>query len=282
MDRFRPRLETVEDRVTPTISGVEAQFAMEFVRAGNEELQTIWDHAGDPKTTLVLEYHRTYLQQVHIVSNVMAANLGEYAVALNAAGAGNPAFAPHVQSVLDAKHMAEVNAVYAASFAIGFGVPASTYTPVPPASPQPPAPPAIDPLDPTNADGVSRTIPDLTASEWRETDSGLRIWDVIEGEGEPAAAGGTATVHYIGWLTNGTVFDSSIDSGDRPFDADLSGGVIQGWIEGIPGLKPGGLRRLDIPAELAYGSQQRGNIPANSRLIFEIKGLTPGTDTPVP
>ena len=70
--------------------------------------------------------------------------------------------------------------------------PPTARRPVPPASPQPPAPPAIDPLDPTNADGMTRTIPDLNASEWRETGSGLRIWDVIEGEGEPVT--GTQSV----------------------------------------------------------------------------------------
>jgi FKBP-type peptidyl-prolyl cis-trans isomerase FkpA len=281
---FKPKVEGFEERLTPAVTYTEAAAAFAFTEAASEELGIIWQHAADPKTARSLEYHRTYLTQQVFVHNAQAQILGEYAAYLNNEIALNPAQAdaltPLAQKAAAGAAQALGNAAYAEVYAVGFGQNPSVFSPPPPVSPPPT--PGTEPLNPTDASGVSRTIPSLTDPAWRTTDSGLRIWDVIEGTGDGYAAGSTATVHYIGWLTNGTVFDSSIDSGDSPFNANLAGGVIEGWIEGIPGLKPGGLRRLDIPAELAYGSQERGNIPANSRLVFEIKGLTPGTTTTVP
>jgi FKBP-type peptidyl-prolyl cis-trans isomerase len=113
--------------------------------------------------------------------------------------------------------------------------------------------------------------PKLDAKEWTKQKSGLEIWDVKEGKGEAVKPGGTVTIHYTGWLTDekATVFDSSITRGEKvTFDLD---NLIKGWQEGIPGMKPGGVRRLKIPAELAYGDKARGKIPANSVLVFEIE-----------
>ena len=115
--------------------------------------------------------------------------------------------------------------------------------------------------------------PPLDAPEWKEQPSGLRVWDVKEGTGDPAPPGGTVVCHYAGWLTDdaGTKFDSSVDRGE-PAEFSL-GQVIAGWQEGIPGMKPGGIRRLKIPARLAYGDRARPKIPANSTLVFEIELL---------
>jgi FKBP-type peptidyl-prolyl cis-trans isomerase FkpA len=106
------------------------------------------------------------------------------------------------------------------------------------------------------------------------TSSGLKYQDVKEGNGDVATAGKTVSVHYTGWLTNGTKFDSSKDRG-QPFEFPLGGGrVIRGWDEGVQGMKVGGVRKLTIPAELGYGARGAGGvIPPNSTLVFEVELL---------
>lgn len=103
------------------------------------------------------------------------------------------------------------------------------------------------------------------------TASGLKYYDFVEGDGVVSAEGDTAWVHYTGWLTNDAIFDSSILNGRQPFGLLVGRpGVIDGWIEGIPGMQKGTQRQLVIPPELAYGSQGRPSIPPNSTLIFEV------------
>jgi FKBP-type peptidyl-prolyl cis-trans isomerase FkpA len=106
------------------------------------------------------------------------------------------------------------------------------------------------------------------------TPSGLVIEDVTVGEGAVAAAGQKVTVHYTGWLTNGTKFDSSMDRND-PFVFPLGGGrVIKGWDEGVQGMKVGGKRKLTIPPALGYGARGAGGtIPPNATLVFEVELL---------
>src|SRR5262249_9114957 len=114
-------------------------------------------------------------------------------------------------------------------------------------------------------------MPKLDDKGWVKQKSGLEIWDVTEGKGDAVTAGAKVKVHYTGWLTTGGTFDSSVVR-KEPIEFPLSG-VIKGWQEGIPGMKVGGVRRLKIPAELAYGSKDRGKIPANSILVFEVEML---------
>ena len=103
------------------------------------------------------------------------------------------------------------------------------------------------------------------------TASGLKYQDTKVGTGAEAKAGQTVVVHYTGWLTDGTKFDSSKDRG-RPFDFRLGGGqVIKGWDEGVQGMKIGGTRKLTIPADLGYGARGAGGvIPPNATLVFEV------------
>jgi peptidylprolyl isomerase len=110
--------------------------------------------------------------------------------------------------------------------------------------------------------------------ELKDIGEGLKVRDLKEGSGEPVKPGQTVVVHYTGWTADGNEFDSS-KKHNTPFTANLdpkaSIGVIPGWQKGIPGMKPGGIRKLVIPAALAYGSRDRPGIPANSTLIFEVE-----------
>lgn len=94
------------------------------------------------------------------------------------------------------------------------------------------------------------------------------------GSGAQAEAGHQVSVHYTGWLTDGTKFDSSVDRG-RPFDFPLGGGrVIQGWDHGVAGMQVGEKRRLTIPPEMGYGARGAGGvIPPNATLVFEVELL---------
>ena len=102
--------------------------------------------------------------------------------------------------------------------------------------------------------------------------SGLEIEDQIVGDGDEATAGQTVEVHYTGWLTDGTKFDSSHDR-DQTFSFKLGGGqVIAGWDQGVAGMKIGGTRKLTIPADLGYGERGAGGvIPPNATLVFKVE-----------
>lgn len=98
--------------------------------------------------------------------------------------------------------------------------------------------------------------------------------DLTVGSGVEATTGKEVTVHYTGWLEDGTKFDSSVDRG-QPFVFGLGQGrVIRGWDQGVVGMKVGGKRKLTIPAELGYGARGAGEvIPPNATLIFDVELL---------
>ena len=101
--------------------------------------------------------------------------------------------------------------------------------------------------------------------------NGLIIEDIKIGEGQEVEKFNIVTVNYTGLLEDGTKFDSSLNPGRTPFRFTVGAGqVIQGWDQGVIGMKIGGTRKLTIPPELGYGSRDNGPIPANSTLIFEI------------
>ena len=108
--------------------------------------------------------------------------------------------------------------------------------------------------------------------------SQLIIKDDIVGGGVEAKAGDEVTVHYVGTLTDGTVFDASRKHGDSGFTFTLGAGqVIKGWDQGVAGMKVGGKRHLTIPPDLAYGNRAVGGvIPANATLLFEVELLKVG------
>src|SRR5712692_3149826 len=123
---------------------------------------------------------------------------------------------------------------------------------------------AFDPKLPANVPEVAgAVVENLT----------MHYIDVATGAGAAAAAGKQYTVHYTGWLRNGTKFDSSVDR-KEPFKfVQGRRQVIAGWEVGFEGMKVGGKRRLFIPYQLAYGELGQGSIPPKSELIFDVELL---------
>jgi peptidylprolyl isomerase len=115
---------------------------------------------------------------------------------------------------------------------------------------------------------------DGAASKEITMPNGLKYVDLKVGDGAIAESGQSATVHYTGWLTDGTKFDSSLDAG-KPFTFRLGAGqVIRGWDEGVKGMRVGGKRKLTIPPDLGYGARGAGGvIPPNATLVFDVELL---------
>jgi hypothetical protein len=166
-----------------------------------------------------------------------------------------------------------VDAGYAELYAIGFG-----------ASP-PPAPPVPPPpsdgvnfgnvgLPPGTSDSnpAGSTLPfSLADPRWQNLSTGVRILDTTVGSGSAVAVGNTINADYIGYLTDGTIFDSSSKSGVLTGVLN-STNFIQGFALGITGMQAGGTRLIDIPATLAYGANppSGSSIPANAELVFSV------------
>lgn len=130
----------------------------------------------------------------------------------------------------------------------------------------PPTPPATPPTPPANPPATNPAPP-------ADPNAKLEQTDVKVGSGALSVEkGDKVTVHYTGTLTNGTKFDSSVDKG-TPFTFTVGSGVIDGWSQGVIGMKEGGKRKLSIPPSLGYGSQDKGKIPPNSTLLFDIEVL---------
>lgn len=115
---------------------------------------------------------------------------------------------------------------------------------------------------------------DVDPSSRKELPSGLHYILLEEGSGEKAKSGQLVSVHYTGFLTDGTKFDSSVER-DTPFEFELgAGAVIKGWDEGVSLFPIGSKVRLIIPHQLGYGEQGTGGIPPKSTLLFDVEILS--------
>lgn len=112
----------------------------------------------------------------------------------------------------------------------------------------------------------------VNLAEMTKTASGVYYKDLVVGQGTEVSTGDRLTVHYTGWLHDGTKFDSSVDR-NEPYTFTLDNNVIPGWQDGVPGMRVGGKRKLVIPPNLAYGSQGQGVIPPNATLVFDVEML---------
>ena len=122
---------------------------------------------------------------------------------------------------------------------------------------------------------MARFPGDAVSGEGHTSSTGLIVYELKTGEGaEAIAKTSKVSVHYTGWLVDGTKFDSSVDR-KQPFQFSLGGGVIAGWLEGVAGMKVGGKRKLVIPANLGYGDRGAGAvIPPKAVLVFDVELLS--------
>lgn len=139
---------------------------------------------------------------------------------------------------------------------------------------EPSAPPGpSDPAKDTYASSLGVDIPSMV-----KIDDNLYYKDLAVGTGSPAAASGkTIIVNYTGYLTDGTAFTSNVGMDPDTIPLTIQSGLIAGWTLGIPGMKPGGTRKLVIGSSYAYGSRGRSkgsgglaDIPGNATLVFDI------------
>lgn len=137
-----------------------------------------------------------------------------------------------------------------------------------------PAPESTTPETTSSQPETSESTASATAPRTGDA-AELKIEDEVVGKGAEAKSGDTVSVHYTGWLTDGTKFDSSLDR-NQPFQFALGQGqVIKGWDEGVAGMKVGGKRKLTIPPDMGYGAQGAGGvIPPNATLVFEVELLS--------
>ena len=308
--RFRPEVTSLEDRTVPALTPAEVFAAIDQSNAAQAELQHLVERKVENLNIFTVTNLRASLPTLTVDSLRSAAVLGEYQNVLIQQSAGNASLTPYIGLVAQERYKAEVNALYAFALTQQVkGIPINTVAaptpadqpisnpylsrvplpPVPPPRPPAPTTPETPPIatDFTTSNGLSTTVPPSESVNYVTQTSGLRIWNVVEGVGAPVTNGQTTNVFYAGFLAaNGNLFDSSYVGKTPPATAELkTSEVIAGFREGLIGLKPGGVRRIYIPAALGYGALPRGTpdtpgfIPANSDLIFEIKLVSSSTPT---
>jgi FKBP-type peptidyl-prolyl isomerase-like protein len=275
-NRFRPVVELLETRLTPSINGdlgaraIETMVNSAFVAFADGS----HDWMADPANAFDVQ---DTTQAIFAQSALAIETFGQARESLQADLAANPGRAgfliPMIAAVSQFQSIAQANYSFAQSIAswqrFDVELPPPLFVPSIPPPPEPETP---------DDSGMVNTMPNVNDSNWVTGANGLKTWDVVVGTGTPAvAAGNNITVFYSGWLaSNGTLFDSR-RSPAAPANFDLDN-LIQGWKLGVPGMREGGIRRLFIPAALGYGAAgSPPNVPANADLVFEIKLVAPPT-----
>ena len=112
----------------------------------------------------------------------------------------------------------------------------------------------------------------------------LTTRDIVVGDGEEITAESSYSAYYIGFLADETIFDSSLneESLKAPFTVNDGMGAVEGWLQGVVGMRVGGVREMTFPAEMGYGDQEQGSIPANSPLRFIVMIIPLVEDIPYP
>jgi len=264
-NRFRPRLEPLEARDVP--AATSALFNAVLTTLVNQSVMQ-----GMAENTIALGHPTAQftagpmMQQVVAESNAAEKAFSDMRTYMHEQVAAHPfmagAYAQFWGALAELEMQAQINEAMARNVGNFLGVALPSDTPLIP-------PP---PVVPPNDAGMTNTRPDPNDPNWVSQANGLKIWDIKTGSGSPVQAGDSITVFYSGWLAAapGTLFDSK-RSPDAPATFNLSG-LIEGWKQGIPGMMPGGIRRIYVPAALGYGSAGRPpSIPPDADLIFEIK-----------
>src|SRR5262249_43420503 len=269
--RFRPSLERLEARDVPAAVSQTALFdAVLHTLVNQSIMQGVAENMialGHPSAQFTAG---PVMQQVVAESNAAEKTLGELQAYMQVQVAANPfmsgGYVKLWGAVAEPERQAQMNEAMARNVGNFLGVS------IPPDVPPIPPPPA--PTPPTDA-GMTNTRPDPNDPNWVAQANGLKTWDIAQGHGAPVAAGDKITVFYTGWLAAdpGTKFDSR-RSPSAPVQFELNK-LIQGWQQGVPGMRPGGIRRLFVPSALGYGAAgSPPNIPPNADLIFEIKVIS--------
>ena len=264
--KIRLAVEGLDERCLPSVTPALVNQALIHVETVRGELEGVIEHLNDPKTAQTRSFLPGYLRgrsnQSQDAFNVLADQLAS----LQAQAATSPVLAGSLNEQIGRIAMAEshaaVNIVYAEFYALAFGGPARVTV----------NPPSVD-----NGVNFGTGLPfSLTDSSWQAVSggNGVRISDVTAGTGTTLANGSTFTATYTGYVAaDGTIFDSGTLT-----NSTVGTGLITGFSKGLVGMKVGGHRRIDIPADQAYGANPPagGKIPANARLVFDLM-LTAGS-----
>lgn len=263
---FRLQLDGLEDRTIPSVTPSMVITAYVHQNAVKDELKQVIADINDAKTSQTISFLATHLRERANSSQADFKILATYLHDLQVQIAANPGDAKiigYAGQIAMAEYQASINAAYAEFYALAYGAPPRV---------PPPPPPSID--NGPNFGNTSNLPFSLTDSSWQTIANGVRTWDVTTGTGTTLANGTQFHADYTGYLTNGTVFDSSAKSG--VLSGSVGTGLITGFSAGLVGMKVGGVRRIDIPASQAYGANppNGSGIPANAELVFEVTLLS--------
>lgn len=250
---FRLKMESLDERCLPSVTPDQIYTALVHTQVVRAELEGVVEKLNEPKTQMTLDFLPGHLRERADSSRVAVSILADYLHQLQTTPNSDPAL---IGTIAMAEYTASVNAGYAEFYALAYGAPPRV---------PPPPPPSVD-----NGVNFGNTLPfSLTDPAWQAVPNGngVRIWDVTTGTGATLANGTKFTANYTGYLTDGTIFDSGTLT-----NSTVGTGLITGFSTGLVGMKVGGNRRIDIPADQAYGDNPPAGsiIPKGARLVFDL------------